>query len=298
MKSVVLFGMACMLVVIIAAAGEPHSIIQPSAAASNEGVDSASHPSGDKDAGAPNNMDNVGEIHQACPASMQTVKGMYCPSVSEPCIRFRGPPGSKPVVCEKFGEPKCLSKNRVYMEFCVDTYEYPDQKGVLPQVKMSWYDADNACKSVGKRLCSEEEITFACEGEDTKPYPYGNGKDRISDACNQDRPAITPFIWGWNKDHTQRIQIGERPLEEVDQRVPSGSKPECVSPFGVYDIVSNADEWIYDRNGRKDHQPFFSALHGGHWVKGARNRCRATTTVHGPTFSFYVTGTRCCTDIK
>jgi sulfatase modifying factor 1 len=247
---------------------------------------------------AVSNVAEVGEVKSSCPADMQTITGMYCPEVSEPCLRFRGPPGSKPVVCEKFGEPKCLSKHKVPMAFCVDTFEWPNQKGVLPQVKMSWYDAKNACESVGKRLCSEPEINFACEGEEMMPYPYGNGRDRVSDACNQDRTPITPFIWGWNKDHTQMIQVGERPLSEVDQRMPSGSKPECRSKSGVFDIVANVDEWIFDKNGRKDHQPFFSVLHSGHYVKGARNRCRGTTTVHGPTFSFYITGTRCCKDIN
>lgn len=241
--------------------------------------------------------ETLGEVHSSCRSDMVEVRGNYCKVVKETCLRHRPPVKPHPYVCEEWAPSECQSNSRTPMDFCIDTYEWPNIKGELPQVEMTWYDADQACKHVGKRLCSPDEVVFACEGEDMKPYPYGDGLVRDSTACNIDRDPIDPFLWGWNKDHTERIQVGLRPLDVVDQRVPSGSFPRCVSPFGVYDIVGNADEWSYDVTGNKDKAPYFSDLHSGHWVWGARNQCRGFTPDHGPTFSMYVTGARCCADV-
>ena len=57
--------------------------------------------------------------------------------------------------------------------FCIDRYEYPNVKGQYPWVFVSWNEAAEVCERDGKRLCSETEWTFACEGEDAWPYPYG-----------------------------------------------------------------------------------------------------------------------------
>lgn len=230
------------------------------------------------------------QLQTVCKDGMVEVKGDYCTTASEPCLKYRGPKGSKQVVCEQFGKSTCLS-GTVPIDFCVDKYEWPNKAGALPQVKMTWYDAKAACESVGKRLCSEEEITFACEGEELQPYPYGNGHTRDSSACNIDRPELPAFEF-------IRGRKVERPLAQVDQRMASGSKPACVSPFGVYDIVGNVDEWAYNSKGNEKKPPYFSVLHSGHWVKKARNQCRAVTDSHYPAFSFYVTGTRCCDEAR
>jgi formylglycine-generating enzyme required for sulfatase activity len=147
---------------------------------------------------------------------------------------------------------------------------------------MSWLEAKYSCASVGKRLCTDDEFTFACEGPQMKPYPYGDGYKRDSSACNIDRrPWIDPWV---------------NPFEVVDRRTASGAFERCHSDFGVYDIVGNVDEWVYNTRGRTDRAPWVSGLMGGHWVAGIRNRCRAITDSHEPTFVFYVTGARCCAD--
>ena len=33
-------------------------------------------------------------------------------------------------------------------------------------------------------------------------------------------------------------------VAEVDQRVPSGQYKNCISPFGVRDMVGNVDQWV------------------------------------------------------
>lgn len=225
-----------------------------------------------------------------CPGDMVEVSGLYCPRVEQKCLKWLDPdnPGANgPARCAEFAPTKCLSTTLEKRRFCIDRYEWPNRKGELPAVLQSWYDAKAECSGAGKRLCLESEFTFACEGPAMKPYPYGDGFHRDSNACNIDKKQLADPVMMVNGRPTQR------PLSEVDQRVPSGSNPDCHSDFGVYDIVGNADEWVINESGK----PYVSGLKSGHWVEGARNRCRPMTDAHGPEFSFYVTGFRCCKDV-
>ena len=219
-----------------------------------------------------------------CPDNMVEVKGMYCPKVEEICLKWldkdQSPSanqGEGPLRCAEFKYPtKCLSKEKKYMHFCMDRFSYPNVEGDLPKTQMSWVEAKNSCEQEGKRLCQDYEFTFACEGEEMKPYPYGDGYHRDSAACNIDKPWINPWTHSF---------------AEVDQRVPSGQYKNCISPFGVRDMVGNVDQWVVNSSGR----PYVSGLKGGHAV-GARNRCIPETTAHNSTFTFYETGARCCSD--
>ncbi len=83
-------------------------------------------------------------------------------------------------------------------------------------------------------------------------------------------------------------------LARLWQADPIGSHPDCVSSFGVYDLSGNVDEWtdnLADDPGTD--RP--STLNGGYWGP-VRNTCRLTTKSHGPTFTFYQVGFRCCAD--
>ena len=57
----------------------------------------------------------------------------------------------------------------------------------------------------------------------------------------------------------------------------SASRPArseaCVSPYGVYDMTGNVDEWVVNESGR----PYKSGLKGGYWGP-VRDRCRPMTT--------------------
>ena len=64
----------------------------------------------------------------------------------------------------------------------MDRGEYPNQKGGYPWIMVSWYEAADRCADEGKRRCSEDEWTFACEGEEATPYPYGYTRDAT--ACS------------------------------------------------------------------------------------------------------------------
>ena len=214
-----------------------------------------------------------------CDTGMVEVAGEFCPQRAETCLRWIDK-GDDPKMCAEFAKPtKCLSKKLVPMQFCIDAHEWPNKENELPAVNVSWWDAKSSCESVGKRLCTYDESVFACEGQEGKPYPYGDGYHRDDAACGAGKKWIDPW---------------KNSFETVDQRDPLGSHPNCVSDFGVIGAVAGVDEWVDNERGSMHGYPWRSGLHGGHFVAGVRNRCRAITATHSPDTVLYAIGYRCC----
>ncbi|MFO0761487.1 MAG: SUMF1/EgtB/PvdO family nonheme iron enzyme [Byssovorax sp.] len=195
-----------------------------------------------------------------------------------------------PERCAEFNRDKWLSISKELptkpMHFCIDRFEYPNQKGAYPWILISYYEAVDICADEGKRLCNEQEWTFACEGEEATPYPYGYSRDAT--ACVIDR--------NWRPFHESALRqrdglAAEVELDRLWQGVPSGSMPRCKSPFGVYDMTGNVDEWTH--TSREGERP--SILKGGYWGP-VRTRCRPSTRSHDENHMFYQQGIRCCTD--
>ena len=170
------------------------------------------------------------------------------------------------------------------MRFCIDRYEYPNTRGGYPIIMVSWREAQGMCAASGKRLCSEAEWTFACEGEEAQPYPYGYERD--AKACDIDRDWIAYHEAAF-RDRSSDVMMRE--LDSLWQGMPSGASPGCRSPFGVYDMTGNVDEWTVST--RREGLP--SIFKGGYWGP-VRARCRASTRVHDPDYAFYQQGFRCC----
>lgn len=229
---------------------------------------------------------------KACPVDMKEVQGNYCPNVEETCLRWVNPDGktidSPKNRCGEFLRPtRCLSNSKKPVDYCVDTYELPNIKGEKPASWLSWTDSKKICEGQGKRLCTQDEWTFACEGENMQPYPYGDGYHRDTTACNFDNPLGTIDVFQ-AKTHQSPMSI------TLDSKLKtSGSMPRCVSPFGIYDQIGNIDEFVVNRSGK----PYKSGMMGGH-IFGVRNRCRAMTDAHNEFFSWYESGSRCCSDLK
>jgi sulfatase modifying factor 1 len=215
-----------------------------------------------------------------CPDDMIEVDGNFCPIVEQVCLKYLDKPicnkydpldptkclpGQlrEPARCAEYRYPsKCLSKTLRKAHFCIDKYEGGVKKGELPPYMKSWLDGKVECEAKGKRLCVDYEWTLACEGPSMKPYPYGYKRD--SSACNIDKDQRKGF------DHSKVFRFTPQMLAWLDQRVAAGSMPNCVSDYGVYDMTGNVDEATINESG----VPYKNALKGGHWVKGARNRCR------------------------
>jgi formylglycine-generating enzyme len=211
----------------------------------------------------------------ACPPEMVLVEGQYCTDVRQDCIRWLDDAALPFARCAEYSpKSRCVGK-RVPMRFCIDKREYTPPGEKLPQNWASYDIAGKTCAALGKRLCTDNEWNFACEGEDMLPYPYGYERLPV---CNQDQKDLY--------EKNPRMQVLK------DLREPADARPECKSPFGVENMTGNVDEPVA-REGFENNAPFRNALKGGWWMP-ARNRCRPATTAHDDYFKDIQIGVRCC----
>lgn len=154
--------------------------------------------------------------------------------------------------------------------FCIDRYEYPNNPGASPKIKVSWYEAKAACESQGKRLCKEREWERACKGPKNHRYPYGD--DFSSTICN-----------------TAKDDGSKGTLSSI------GSFKDCKSPFGIYDLSGNVREWTASRIAPGN--PAYVVKGGSAYKSEKSTRCAVREfAMPGETSSLI--GFRCCADIK
>jgi formylglycine-generating enzyme required for sulfatase activity len=245
----------------------------------------------------------------SCPLDMVLAEGSFCPAVEQRCLkhakdyeeaqkrreraREQGKelgPDRTVERCERYAPSRCLSRQRRPLRFCIDRYEWPNRPGELPALMNTWTQAQAACAGAGKRLCTTDEFTFACEGEQMLPYSYGLARD--ASRCNVDRPYVAPRRRLLPYDDCLKIAACKQHLAELDGRAPIGERPRCTSPFGAFDLNGNVNEWV-ERPGQDP--PRRSGLKGGWWGP-ARSRCRPTVIAHDENYAGYEVGFRCCRD--
>ncbi|MCC6215327.1 MAG: SUMF1/EgtB/PvdO family nonheme iron enzyme [Polyangiaceae bacterium] len=224
----------------------------------------------------------------ACPSGMQLVEGDYCTDVEQTCLRSWYDKSNKKTVCEAFAPPTRCVGARVKKRYCIDTYEWPNQRGVRPEVMNTFYQAQTKCAAVGKRMCTESEWTLACEGPEMKPFPHGYERDAAK--CNGDHD--------W--DHPNMKKVAQRDPKELARLwrgVPSGSQPWCVSDYGVADLPANADEVVASETYGGGFRGKYDSVHsGGPWYRGVRNQCRPKIYTHDEGFYYYFLSFRCCAE--
>lgn len=165
-------------------------------------------------------------------------------------------------------------------------YKAVSQPNVVPQAYVSKYQASIACTNAGKRLCKGEEWRAACEGPNKTTYPYGDKEDRR--ACNTHGKNPLPLLLGSSKTFMWGDAMHHPLLNTFPGTLAkTGEFDKCQNDFGVYDMVGNVHEWTADGDFR-----------GGYYRDDKSNApgCRYRTTAHGPTYSDYSTGFRCCAD--
>ena len=174
------------------------------------------------------------------------------------------------------------------IQFCIDIFEASIEpgpglaaesvEGVLPTIAISWYDAKSACGGVGKRLCTVSEWTDACDGilgDGGQYYPYGNTQDYS--AC-----------WTESADGSA----------QVDSIQVTGSSQNCVSLWGVHDLVGNAWEWADTQTVDENGVPITAKLGGAYYSGGADSSCvkgGGGIGAHPPDFEGTISP-RCCAD--
>ena len=236
--------------------------------------------------------ENLAVSAAACPREMNLVDGIYCPFADHICSEWIDQVRDR---CARYASPPLCEGKKEKKHFCIDRYEYPNLVGVRPAVMVNWFEAKATCELEGKRLCTSSEWTLACEGEEILPFPYGYVRDTTMCNIDQPRPVPEPDFEAFS--HPRRISAE---VSRLDLRTVSGGKPFCVSPYGVFDLTGNVDEWVVNedhflppRDGKPP--PFISGLKGGYWGP-IRARCRPITPSHNEWFRFYQVGFRCCAE--
>jgi formylglycine-generating enzyme required for sulfatase activity len=131
------------------------------------------------------------------------------------------------------------------------TYDMGDPQ--LPVSCVPWTSAQAFCIAANKRLPREVEWELAARGTSGAKYPWG-GSSAVG--CGA---AVTLA-----SEATQRSCSNKKPA-----RV--GSHPGNQSPFGVYDMSGNVEEWVSDWYGEtvSDLSPRAGSSHvlrGGGWL--------------------------------
>ncbi len=303
-----------LLALLASGCGDAASKTSPSGAAASTASASAPATSADAAASASATTSASATAADAAPQSwpgsadgcrdgMVRVDGEYCPAVAENCKKhhkeFETAKGDAKKTaserCIAYEKPtRCLSKKKQHLSFCMDRFEYPNVVGEIPRVLTSWHQAKKRCEEQGKRLCTEAEYNFACEGPEALPYVYGYERD--PQTCAIDKPYRYP-------DHSKQMHTYDECLTDewckaelgrLDQREPIGQRKTCVSWAGLFDLNGNVNEWV---EIPKEKPPNRSGLKGGWWGP-VRGRCRPTVTFHKESDYGYEVGFRCCEDAK
>jgi hypothetical protein len=219
---------------------------------------------------------------------MVLVDGDYCTELEVTCLEKWEAPQNNLWVCEKVKKPTRCIGTTVPKRYCIDRYEFPNEKGVRPMIMQNFYQAQVHCANRGKRVCTESEWTMACEGPERKPFPYGYVRD--AKKCNGDHP--------WDFPSKQKVLHRDpKEIERLWKGVPSGSQPECISDYGVHDLPANADELAAsEKYGGRKKADFDNVTTGGPWYLGVRNQCRPKIYTHDESFAYYYLSWRCCAE--
>jgi formylglycine-generating enzyme len=161
---------------------------------------------------------------------------------------------------------------------------------VTPNGHVSGKEAEAACRSANKRLCSWQEWRTACGGEKGWQFPYGESYEQ--GACNVFREAHPAAVLHDNPSigHTDprlnQVTVRGRPLLRK-----TGETVTCTSRWGddvIYDMVGNVDEWIDNPDGE---------FAGGFYARATKEGCEWHTKAHPAHYADYSTGVRCCADL-
>ena len=177
----------------------------------------------------------------SCPVDMVKVGGI-CVDVYEASVWSLPPTGSGPrgtqyggvsdnYPCSDNGND-CSGANPIFAA---------SLPGVTPSGFITWFQAQQACANVGKRLLTNAEWQMAAAGT---PTAYEPGADNGMTDCNTSTAGAV---------------------------VATGSRSNCVSNWGVFDMVGNLYEWVADwiqDNSDGDGGSISTALYGSDGILG------------------------------
>lgn len=129
--------------------------------------------------------------------------------------------------------------NRRYKEF-KRNHQYPPGEDDLPVTFVFKHEAEEFCRWAGKRLPTSAEWEKAARGTGGQHYPWG---DKFQARCAN-------ISWAAQGDGINAVK--RKPPASASGKLPPGSLPLGVSPYGCHDMAGNVWEWVsdiwFDRN--------------------------------------------------
>jgi serine/threonine protein kinase/formylglycine-generating enzyme required for sulfatase activity len=218
------------------------------------------------------NLDLRGRVYSLRPvlrSSQEVVAGMVRVPADTYTVRDSDDPRRLPVF---------LARSVELPSFWIDAYEvtnaeydlFLDETGrdppaywadderpgwdALPVVGVSFVEAQAYAEWAGKRLPTGHEWAAAARGKEGRPYPWGAEPGALTERAVLGKHS-DPFDW---RAYARSV-------------LPPGSRPEDVSPFGLFDVLGNVSEWtesIGSTEGEdRDPRPDFGSriARGAHW---------------------------------
>lgn len=150
--------------------------------------------------------------------------------------------------------------------FYIDRFEFPNRIEEKPVARVGWDQAADACKQVGKRLCTEEEWEKACKGPGNWIYAYGDTYD--AEMCG---------------------------LGLDDREYTIGALDTCISGYGVWGLSGGPREWTSSAAGSSGKRRVVKGGLRGNNERGSRCAFAVdeSSTYTDTTLSF-----RCCLDVS
>ena len=160
----------------------------------------------------------------------------------------------------------------------------------IPQGYISALQGGEACKAASKRLCKDDEWVAACKGAKGTQFPYGNDEKRGT--CNDHRDTHPAMQYLESRDLSVFSKLEHPCINQLaDSLLPGGTKKECKTTEGAFDMVGNLHEWTADASGH-----FRGGYYVDTWLNG--HGCDYVTTRHEARYWDYSTGFRCCADLQ